>query len=401
MPYNAYIVDCVRTAGGRKGGRISHIHAIDLGAEVLNALVDRNRLDGALVDDVIFGCVDQVGAQAGNIARMSVLASKLPECVPGTTVDRQCGSSQQAIHFAVQAVMSGTQDVVIAGGVESMSQVPIGANVRDGYKEGHGMPMTDKMRAKYPVPQFSQFEGAEIVAEKFNVSKEEMASLAATSHQRAVAATKAGFFKREIVPIEGIDTKTSQKVVHDTDEGIRENVSVPQMLSLKPLKAGGRITAATSSQICDGAAAILICNEAGLKKLGLKPRAKFVSLALAGTDPIMMLAGPIPATKTALAKANLSINDIDLYEVNEAFASVPLAWAKEVGADLNKLNVNGGAMALGHPLGATGAKLMTTLLCELERRGGRFGLQAICEGGGTANATIIERIPSTAPIARL
>eukprot|EP00938_MAST-03A_sp_MAST-3A-sp1_P005014 g5014.t1 len=408
MP-NAYIVEAVRTAGAKKKGRLREWHPIALGSAVCDAIVKRTGIDGAMIDDVIVGCVSQVGAQSGNIGRNIVLASKhIPESVPGTSVDRQCGSSQQAIHFAAQAVMSGVQDVVIAAGVEHMTSVPIGASVADGFKSGHGLPVENSIMAKYGKRlqergqrMFSQFEGAEIVCEKYDISKEEMDRFAVQSHAKAVRATKMGYFKREIVPLQGVDKK-GNPVLHDSDEGIRPNTSMAGLARLKSLKemtskgkTKGRITAGLASQICDGAAAMLICNEAGLKKLGLRPRARFVSLALAGSDPVMMLAGPIPATKTALERAHLTIDDMDLYEVNEAFAPVPLAWAKEIGADLEKLNVNGGAMALGHPLGGTGAKLMTTLLHEMERRGSRYGLQAICEGGGTANATIIELIPGS------
>ena len=406
MPYGAYIVDCVRTAGGKKNGALSKVHPIDLGAHVVNALLDRNKVDGILVDDVIFGCVSQTGGQAGNLGRNIVLASKLPEAVPGTVVDRQCGSSLQAFHFAAQAVMSGTQDIVIAGGVESMSTVPIGSNVSDGAAKNRGMPITNSIREKYTElkgPFFSQFEGAELLAKQCNVSREDMDNLALSSHQRAEAATKAGYFQKEIVPITVTD-KEGKTSVHSKDEGIRFGMDLASLQKLAVLKKDpedpGRITAGTSSQICDGASAVLVCNEAGLKKLGLKPRARVVTLALAGSNPVVMLYGPVPATKNALRQANLKIGDIDLYEVNEAFASVPLAWAKEVGADLGKLNVNGGAMALGHPLGGTGTKLISTLVNELERRQKRYGLISICEGGGTANATIIERI-SEVPKAKL
>jgi len=396
MPHTAYIVDCVRTAGGKRGGALSKFHPADLGGVVVDALVDRNKINPEYIDDVIFGCVSQVGSQSGNLGRNVVLSSKLPESVPGTTVDRQCGSSQQALHFAAQAVMSGTQDVVIAGGVEIMSLVPIGSSIMDGVANGRGMPSGERISERYPGVMFSQFEGAEIVAQKFNVSREEMEALAIESHRRGHEATQEGRFKNEIVPVKTVDPKTGQEIIHDKDEGIRWPADASKLAKLPLLKPdGGRITAATSSQICDGASAILVCNEAGLKKLGLKPRAKVVAMALAGDDPVMMLGGPIPATRNVLKRSGLSINDMDLYEVNEAFASVPLAWAKEVGADLKKLNVNGGAMALGHPLGATGTKIMTTMINELERRNLRYGLQAICEGGGTANATIIERIPSS------
>lgn len=390
-------MDCVRTAGGRRGGSLSGWHPVDLGAQVIDALVTRGKFPGELVDDVVFGCVDQIGAQAGNIGRLVVLASKsLPESVPGVTVDRQCGSGQQAIHFAAQAVMSGTQDVVIAGGVEIMSLVPIGSNVFDGMKNGRGVPNSPALTAKYKLkdPLFSQFNGAETVAEKYEISREEMEKFALLSHKRAAEATRAGKFESEILPITGINPKITDSVVLKHDEGIRWPTSLDKLKSLPTLKSGGRLTAATASQITDGAAAVLICNEQGLKKLGLKPRAKIVSMALAGTDPVSMLTGPIPASEKALKKLSKSINDIDLYEVNEAFACVPLAWAKALQADIKKLNVNGGAIALGHPLGATGAKLMTTLVNELEKRRGRYGLLAICEGGGTANATIIERIDS-------
>jgi len=396
----------VRTAGGKKNGALAKVHPIELGAHVVNALLDRTKIDGKLVDDVIIGCVSQIGGQSANLGRNIVLASRLPECVPGTVVDRQCGSSLQAFHFAAQAVMSGTQDVVIAGGVESMTTVPIGSNVADGASKGRGMPITPGIRDKYTElkqPMFSQFEGAELLAKKCNVTREEMDKFAFASHQRAAAATKGGHFRNEIVPITVQDATTKQPKVHDTDEGIRYEVDLASLQKLSVLKKDpedpGRITAGTSSQICDGASAVLVCNEAGLKKLGLKPRAKVVALALAGSDPVVMLYGPVPATRNVLQKANLKIGDIDLYEVNEAFAPVPLAWMKEVGADFNKLNVNGGAMALGHPLGGTGTKLIATLVNELERRQKRYGLLAICEGGGTANATIIERCDQ--PRARL
>jgi len=402
MP-NAYIVGAVRTAGGKKRGRLSKWHPIALGAAVLDALVERTGIDGKNIDDVIVGCVSQVGAQAGNIGRNMVLSStRVPESVPGTSVDRQCGSSQQAIHFAAQAVMSGVQDVVVAAGIEHMSSVPIGANVADGVKAGHGVPMDASIKSTYgPALKargqkfFSQFEGAEILAEKYKISRKEMEHFAVSSHKKAVHAQKTGYFKREIVPLQGHD-KEGNAVLHDADEGIRPSTSMAGLASLKALKPkNGTVTAGLASQICDGAAAVLICNEAGLKKLGIRPRAKIVSLAVAGSDPVMMLAGPIPATYKALKRCGLSMADMDLYEVNEAFAPVPLAWAKEFKADMNKLNVNGGAMALGHPLGGTGAKLMTTLLHEMERRGSRYGIQAICEGGGTANATIIELMPSS------
>ena len=389
---NAYIVGAVRTPGGRKNGKLSQWHPADLGALVLDEIVERTGAQPEMIDDVIFGCVSQSGAQSGNIARTAVLASSLPESVPGTTVDRQCGSSQQAIHFAAQAVMSETQDIVIAGGVEVMSQVPIGAAIIDSFNAGHGQPFGGKGTSeRYPGVQFSQFTGAEMMAERWKMPREELDSFALASHQKAINATESGFFDREIVPVEG-DLPNGEKEMVTVDEGIRFDASKESLSGLNTLTDEGVLTAGTSSQICDGAAAVMLVNDAGLKKLGLKPRAKVVALALAGDDPVIMLTGPIPASKNVLEKASMSIEDIDLYEVNEAFAPVPLAWAKELNADLGKLNVNGGAMALGHPLGGTGAKLMTTLLHELERREARFGLQAICEGGGTANAMIIERI---------
>lgn len=402
MP-NAYIVEAVRTAGGKQRGVLRDWHPIALGAAVIDGILERTHIDGSLVDDVIVGCVSQVGAQSGNIGRNIVLASGLPESVPGTAVDRQCGSSQQALHFAAQAVMSGTQDVVIAAGVEHMTSVPIGSNVADGVKAGHGLPISDKIVEKY-MPAltergqkfFSQFEGAELVAEKYDISRLDMEAFAVASHAKAVSATKAGHFKREIVALKGKD-KEENEVVHDKDEGIREGTSMESLAKLKDLKgmtskgaSKGMVTAGLASQICDGASAILICNEAGLSKLGLRPRAKIIGLTVAAADPVMMLSGPIPATEKLFERTGMTIDEIDLYEVNEAFAPVPLAWAKAMNADLSKLNVNGGAMALGHPLGGTGCKLMTTLLHELERRNGRYGVQAICEGGGTANATMIE-----------
>ena len=389
---NAYIVGAVRTPGGRKNGKLSQWHPADLGALVLDEIVERTGVEPEMIDDVIFGCVSQSGAQSGNIARTAVLASSLPESVPGTTVDRQCGSSQQAIHFAAQAVMSETQDIVIAGGVEVMSQVPIGAAIIDSFNAGHGQPFGGKGTSeRYPGVQFSQFTGAEMMAERWKMPREELDSFALASHQKAIKATEGGFFDREIVPVEG-DLPNGEKEMVTVDEGIRFDASEESLSGLNTLTDEGVLTAGTSSQICDGAAAVMLVNDIGLKKLGLKPRAKVVALALAGDDPVIMLTGPIPASKNVLEKASMSIEEIDLYEVNEAFAPVPLAWAKELNADLDKLNVNGGAMALGHPLGGTGAKLMTTLLHELERREARFGLQAICEGGGTANAMIIERI---------
>ena len=392
MPENAYIVSAVRTAGGKKNGRLSKWHPADLGAQVLDELVKDTGIDPADVDDVIFGCVDQVGAQSGNIGRNAVLASSLPESVPGTSVDRQCGSSQQAIHFAAQAVMSGTQDVVIAGGVEVMSLVPIGASVKDGYDAGHGFPFNaEGIEKRYPGVFFSQFTGAELVAKKWNLTRDILDNYAYNSHLKAKNATDLSYFDKEILPVKGKNDNGDDSMVI-SDEGIRYDCSVEGLSGLNSVSEGGVITAGNASQITDGAAAVMICNDAGLKKIKKDPRAIIRSISVVGDDPVYMLTGPIPASKLALKTAGLSINDIDLYEVNEAFAPVPLAWAKELDADHAKLNVNGGAIALGHPLGATGAKLMTTLLHELERREGKYALQAICEGGGTANATIFERL---------
>ena len=392
MSNKAYIVEAVRTAGGKRDGKLSLWHPADLGATVLDELVQRLDMDPSLVDDVIFGCVDQVGAQSGNIARNAILSSSFPESVPGTSVDRQCGSSQQAIHFAIQAVMSGTQDIVIGGGVEVMSMVPIGAAVKDGFDAGHGFPFdSDGMKKRYPGIFFSQFTGAELVAEKWNLSREDLDKFALESHQKAANATDSNFFDREILPVQGKNSEGINDMVI-ADEGIRFDASLDKLSGLKTVIENGVITAGNASQITDGAAAVMVCNDAGLKKIQANPRAEIVSIAVVGDDPVFMLTGPIPASKKALSAANLSIDDIDLYEVNEAFAPVPLAWAKELKADRKKLNVNGGAMALGHPLGATGAKLMTTLLHEMERTESEFGLQAICEGGGTANATIIKRV---------
>ncbi len=392
MAEKAYIVEAVRTAGGKRDGRLSLWHPADLGAKVLDELVTRLDIDPVLVDDVIFGCVDQVGAQSGNVARNAVLSSSFPESVPGTSVDRQCGSSQQAIHFAIQAVMSGTQDIVIGGGVEVMSMVPIGAAVTDGYNAGHGLPFdSEGMKERYPDIFFSQFTGAELVADKWNLSREDLDKFALESHQKAAQATESKYFDREILPVEGKNAEGINDLVM-ADEGIRFDASLDKLAGLNPVTEGGKITAGNASQITDGAAAVLICNEAGLKKIKSNPRAEIVSISVVGDDPVFMLTGPIPASLKALDIAKLSIDDMDIYEVNEAFAPVPLAWAEELKADRSKLNVNGGAMALGHPLGATGAKLMTTMLHELERRKGKYALQAICEGGGTANATIIKRV---------
>ena len=392
MAEKAYIVEAVRTAGGKRDGILSLWHPADLGAKVLDELVTRLDMDPALVDDVVFGCVDQVGAQSGNVARNAILSSSFPESVPGTSVDRQCGSSQQAIHFAIQAVMSGTQDIVIGGGVEVMSMVPIGAAVKDGYDAGHGLPFdSEGMKERYPGVFFSQFTGAELVADKWNLSREDLDKFALESHQKAAHATESKYFDREILPVEGRNAEGMNDLVM-ADEGIRFDASLDKLAGLNPVTEGGVITAGNASQFTDGAAAVMVCNDAGLKKIQANPRAEIVSISVVGDDPVFMLTGPIPASIQALKTANLTIDDMDLYEVNEAFAPVPLAWAEDLKADRSKLNVNGGAMALGHPLGATGAKLMTTLLHEMERRESTYGLQAICEGGGTANATIIKRI---------
>ena len=389
----AYIVGALRTATGRNRGRLSKTHPVDLGAALVDGLVDQVGVYPEQVDDLIFGCVSQNSEQAGNVARNVALASKLGESVPGVSVDRQCGSAQQAIHFAAQAVMSGTQDLVIAGGVESMSRVPMFSNIGDGLEKGRGIPKSERLEERYPGIEFSQFMGAELLAEKYGLTRKELDEFGYQSHMKANEATESGRFREEIMPIE-LRMEDGTPYFHDEDEGIRPNASLEALAELEPLSPGGLITAGSASQISDGAAAVMVANEAALKKYNLKPRARFHSLAVVGSDPVIMLEGPIPATKKALEKVGLTIDDIDLYEINEAFGSVPLAWAKAMGADLNKLNVNGGAQANGHPLGCTGAKLMTTLLNELERRKGRYGLLAICEGGGTANATIIERLDS-------
>ena len=389
----AYIVGAVRTATGRKKGRLSQIHPVDMGAIVVDELVDRTGIPTDRVDDIIFGVVMQIGSQAGNLGRNVAMSSKLDLKVPGTTVDRQCGSSLQAIQFGAQAVMSGTQDVIICGGVEAMSKVEIGSNIRDGLAHGRGTPKGDRLELQYPGIQFSQFDGAELLAEKYDIKRPELDEFGLLSHQKATLATESGYFKQEIVPL-NINLEDGNLDIHDVDEGIRFDASLEGMKSLNTLREGGVITAGTASQISDGAAAIMVANEEAVNKYNLPVRAKIQSLAVIGSDPVIMLEGPIPATEKALKKAGLSINDIDLYEVNEAFGSVPLAWAKALNADMDKLNVNGGAQALGHPLGGTGAKLMTTLVHELERREARYGLVAICEGGGTANAMIIERMDS-------
>jgi acetyl-CoA C-acetyltransferase len=387
----AYIVAATRTAGGRKGGRLREWHPADLGAVVLNELMDRTGADPSLVEDVVMGCVMQVGEQATNIARNAVLASKLPESVPGTSVDRQCGSSQQALQFAAQAVMSGTMDVVIAAGVESMTRVPMGLSVTLAAKEGFGVPKSPRMEDRYPNIQFSQFMGAEMMAQKYGLTKDQLDEYAYNSHQKAIAATQGGSFKDEIVGVDGKDAEGAS-VRHDSDEGIRYDSNLDAIKGVKLLREGGYITAATSSQICDGASGVMVVSEKGLKDLGVEPIARIHNLTLIGHDPVIMLEAPLPATERALKKAGMKVDDIDLFEVNEAFASVPVAWLKTTGADPAKLNVNGGAIALGHPLGASGTKLMTTLLYALEKRGKKWGLQTMCEGGGLANVTIVERL---------
>ncbi len=383
MP-EAYIVDAIRTPVGRRGGGLARVHSADLGAHVLRALVERTGIDPAAVEDVVFGCVDTIGPQAGDVARTCWLAAGLPDSVPGVTVDRQCGSSQQAVHFAAQAVMSGTSDLVVAGGVQNMSAIPISSAMLAGQPLGFADPFNDSKGwlARYGAGEVSQFRSAEMIAEKWSCSREEMERFAMESHRRAIRAIDEGRFEREIVPLGEVAR----------DEGPRRDTSLEKMANLKPLAEGGRLTAAVSSQISDGAAALLIASEQGLKQHGLRPRARIHHLSCRGADPIWMLTAPIPATQHALQKTGMRLDRIDAVEINEAFASVVMAWLKETGADPAKVNPNGGAIALGHPLGATGARLMTTLLHELERTGGRFGLQTMCEGGGQANVTIIERL---------
>jgi acetyl-CoA C-acetyltransferase len=383
----AYIIDAVRTAGGRRGGRLAGWHPADLGGEVLNALIDRTGVDPAAIEDVIVGCVSQGGEQAFHIGRNVVLASKLPQSVPAVSIDRQCGSSQQAIQFAAQAVMSGTQDIVIAAGVESMTRVPMGSNVALYAKAGVGEgPFSARIRERFGVTGFSQFTGAEMIAKKYGFSKEDLDRFALESHRRAIAATEAGAFSREIVPVD-VDGEP-----HLKDEGIRYDATLEGIASVKTLVEGGYITAANASQVCDGASGVIVASEAAVKAHGLTPIARIHNLTVTAGDPVIMLEEPIPATARALKRAGMSIGDIDLYEVNEAFAPVPLAWLKATGADPAKLNVNGGAIALGHPLGASGTKLMATLVHALRARGKRYGLQTMCEGGGLANVTIVEAL---------
>jgi acetyl-CoA C-acetyltransferase len=380
----AYIVDAVRAPVGRRRGGLAGIHPADLGAHPIRALLERTGVDPDAIEDVIYGCIDTIGAQSGDIARTVALVAGLPEHVPGVTLDRQCGSSQQAVSFAAQAVMSGTADLIIAGGVQNMSQYPILSSYGAGAPYGATDPFSTSpgWHARYGDAVISQFNGAEMIAEKWDISRQDMEAFAYQSHQRAVAAAAAGRFDREIVPLAGVSA----------DEGPRPDTTMEKMAGLKTLTDGGRLTAAVSSQISDGAAALLIASEQALRTHGLTPRARIHHVSVRGADPVWVLTGPITATEYALRKTGMSIDDMDAIEINEAFASVVQAWLKETGADPAKVNPNGGAIALGHPIGATGARLMTTLLHELERTGGRYGFQTMCEGGGMANVTIIERL---------
>ena len=384
----AVIVAAVRTAVGRKNGRLKDWHPVDLLAEVLSTLVERTGVDSGMIDDVIIGCVSQVGEQSLNVGRNAALAAGFAETVPGTTVDRQCGSSQQAIHFAAQGVLSGAYDIVIAGGVEAMTRVPLGSS----YQQGPGAPFGSRMLRRYDNGLVHQGISADLVAQKWELSRAELDEFSLESHRRAARATAEGRFRSQIIPIE-VKNEDGTTSIFDQDEGIRTDTSLEKLASLKPaFKPDGLITAGNSSQISDGAAAVLIMERATAERLGLRPRARFVAFSLAGDNPIIMLTAPIPATYKVLKRAGLTLDQIDLVEINEAFASVPLAWQRETGADMERVNVNGGAVAIGHPLGASGARLTTVLLHELERTGGRYGLQTICEGGGMANGMIIERI---------
>ena len=389
---DAVIVDALRTPGGKRNGKLRNWHAVDLASEALRALQSRNDLDPALVDDVIMGCVSQTGEQAFNVGRNAVLAAGWPESVPATTIDRQCGSSQQALHFAAQGVMSGAYDIVVAAGVEVMTRVPMGSSIG----KDSGFPFGPRVAARYaPVGGLrNQGIGAEMIAEQWGITREQLDAFSVESHRRAARATAEGRFEREIVPVAVRDDEgRATTEIMTADEGIRPDSTIEALANLKPaFLEGGKVTAGNSSQITDGASAVLVMSAERAAALGYTPRARFHSFALAGVDPVTMLTGPIPATQKILAKAGLSLEDIDLVEINEAFASVVLAWQKELGADLTKVNVNGGAIALGHPLGASGAKLAATLLNELERTQGRYGLLTMCEGGGLANATIIERL---------
>ncbi|MFB8188317.1 acetyl-CoA C-acetyltransferase [Microbacterium sp. NPDC055988] len=380
----AYIVDAVRSPVGRRGGALSGIHPADLGAHSLTALVARTGIDPGAVDDVILGTIDAIGGQAGNVARTALLVAGFPEHVPGVTIDRQCGSSQQAVHFAAQAVMSGTSDLVVAGGLQNMSQVPLTAAATVGEAYGFTTPYAESpgWRARYGDQEISQFRGAELIAERWGISREEMEQFALESHRRAAQAQDEGRFANEIAPLNGLDH----------DEGVRRDTSLERMAGLAPLAPNGRITAAVASQISDASSAVLIASERAVKEHGLTPRARIHHLSVRGDDPVLMLTAPIPATRHALERTGLRPEDIDLFEVNEAFAAVVLAWMQETGVPHDKVNVNGGGIALGHPIGATGTRILSTLLNELERTGGRYGLQTMCEGGGVANVTIIERL---------
>ncbi|MGB7417708.1 MAG: acetyl-CoA C-acetyltransferase [Erythrobacter sp.] len=387
----AYIVEAVRTAGGRRGGRLAGVHPVDLLAKSLDAVVERSGIDPEAIDDVVTGCVSQAGEQAMQVGRMGVLASRhLPQSTPAVTIDRQCGSSQQAIQFAAQAVMSGTQDAVIASGVESMTRVPMGSNATLHMKEGLGHYKSPGLEEKFPGIQFSQFMGAEMIADKHGFSKDQLDAFALSSHQKAIKATETGAFEEEIVPVE-IETVEGDDL-HKVDEGIRFDATLEGIAGVKLISPEGKITAASSSQICDGSSAVLVVSEEMLKRHNLKPLARIHNLTVTAGDPVIMLEEPLFATDKALERAGLTIADIDLYEVNEAFAPVPLAWLKHTGADPDRLNVHGGAIALGHPLGASGTKLMATLIHALKRHDKRYGLQTMCEGGGVANVTIIESV---------
>ena len=378
----AYIVGAVRTPVGKRNGGLAAVHPVDLAARVLTELIARTGADPSAVDDVIMGCVSQIGPQAIDIARNAWLSAGLPESVPGVTIDRQCGSSQQAVHFAAQAIMSGTQDLVVAAGVENMSTVPMGSTVVLPHEKGMPSPLGPGWRDRYGDQEISQFRGAQLVCEKWGLKRYQLEEFSLESHQRAVRAIDEGRFAREITPVGAVST----------DEGPRRDTSLEKMAELKPLREGWELTAATASQISDGAAAVLVASPAAVERGGFTPRARIHALTVTGSDPVFMLTGPIPATERVLAKVHLTVDDIDVFEVNEAFAPVLLAWSADTGASLEKANPNGGAIALGHPLGATGAILMTKLLHELERTGGRYGLQTMCEGGGQANATIVERV---------
>jgi acetyl-CoA acyltransferase len=384
----AVIIDAIRTPIGRRNGYLKDWHPVDLLAQVLSFIVERNTFKAELIDDVIIGCVSQVGEHSLNIARNAVLAAGFPETLPATTIDRQCGSSQQAIHFAAQGVMSGAYDIVIAGGVESMTRVPMGSSIQGDVFTPFGNLLTSRYTGKL-VPQGIS---AELIAQKWKISREELDAFSLESHQRATIATKEGRFKSQMLPIRALNADSTSFTL-DYDEGIRADTNIEKLANLKPaFKPDGLITAGNSSQISDGAAAVLIMERATAERLGFKPRARFISFALAGDNPIMMLTAPIPATRKVLDKASLTLDQIDLIEINEAFASVVLAWQREFNVDMQKVNVNGGAIAIGHPLGASGARLTTFLLNELERTGGRYGLQTMCEGGGMANAMILERL---------